>query len=86
MKNGLQNVLLQQQSEVAELYQAKVTPTAVVVEPSGRIGSLLSAGADEIRALLKDVLRVPTSPSLISKDPSVGKNFSRAELDGVSLT
>ncbi|HEY6119677.1 MAG TPA: MauE/DoxX family redox-associated membrane protein [Pyrinomonadaceae bacterium] len=86
VKNGLQNVLLQQRSEVAELYQAKVTPTAVVVEPSGRIGSLLSAGADEIRALLRDVLRVQASPSLISNDPSVSENFSRAELDGVSLT
>jgi thiol-disulfide isomerase/thioredoxin len=55
-RNGLGQVLLQQKREVAEKYRAHVTPTAVVVDTSGRIASPLAAGADEIRALLGTVL------------------------------
>jgi uncharacterized membrane protein YphA (DoxX/SURF4 family)/peroxiredoxin len=55
-RNGLGQVLLQQKREVAEQYGANLTPTAVVVDTSGRIASPLAAGADEIRALLTTVL------------------------------
>jgi cytochrome oxidase Cu insertion factor (SCO1/SenC/PrrC family) len=55
-RNGLGQVLLQQKREVAEQYGANLTPTAVVVDPNGRIASPLAAGADEIRALLTTVL------------------------------
>lgn len=55
-RNGLGQVLLQQKREVAEKYGAKLTPTAVLVDASGRIASPLAAGADEIRALLTTVL------------------------------
>jgi thiol-disulfide isomerase/thioredoxin/uncharacterized membrane protein YphA (DoxX/SURF4 family) len=55
-RNGLGQVLLQQQREVAEKYGANVTPTAVVVNPDGRIASQVAAGADEIRALLATVV------------------------------
>jgi len=55
-RNGLGEVLLQKEREVAEQYQAMVTPTAVVVSASGRIVSPLAAGADEIRNLLHTVL------------------------------
>lgn len=55
-RNGLGQVLLQQKREVAEKYGANLTPTAVVVNTSGRIVSPLAAGADEIRALLTTVL------------------------------
>lgn len=55
-RNQLGQVLLQQKREVAEMYGANVTPTAVVVNPSGRIASPLAAGADEIRALLTNAL------------------------------
>lgn len=56
VRNGLVNVLLQTDYEVAELYQSKVTPSALLIDSNGRIGSLLSAGADEIRALLSSAL------------------------------
>jgi thiol-disulfide isomerase/thioredoxin len=56
VRNGLQNVLLQTEYEVAELYQSKVTPSALLINSDGRIGSLLAAGADEIRALLGSAL------------------------------
>jgi protein-disulfide isomerase/uncharacterized membrane protein YphA (DoxX/SURF4 family) len=55
-RNQLGQVLLQQKREVAEKYGARVTPTAVVVSAGGRIASPLAAGADEIRALLADML------------------------------
>ena len=55
-RNGLGQVLLQQKREVAEQYGANLTPTAVLVNTSGRIASPLAAGADEIRALLTTVL------------------------------
>src|SRR6185295_18651603 len=46
-RNGLGTVLLQHEREVAELYGANVTPTAVVVGTNGKIASRLAAGADE---------------------------------------
>jgi LPXTG-motif cell wall-anchored protein len=55
-RNRLGQVLLQQKREVAEKYGANVTPTAVVVNSSGRIASPLAAGADEIRGLLTGAL------------------------------
>lgn len=55
-RNQLGQVLLQQEREVAEKYGANVTPTAVVVNTSGRIASPIAAGADEIRVLLATVL------------------------------
>lgn len=55
-RNGLAEVLLQEKREVAEKYGAKLTPTAVVVNPDGKIGSPLAAGADNIRELLSTVL------------------------------
>ena len=55
-RNHLGQVLLQRKREVAEKYGANLTPTAVLVNTSGRIASPLAAGADEIRALLTTVL------------------------------
>lgn len=55
-RNGLGQVLLQKEREVAEQYGANVTPSAVVVNTMGRIASPVAAGADEIRNLLATVL------------------------------
>jgi len=62
-RNGLGQVLLQQQREVAEKYGANVTPTAVLVNTNGRIASPVAAGADEIRALLATVVGIPQDPN-----------------------
>jgi peroxiredoxin len=51
-EHGLSNVLLQNDREVQEAYLVQGTPTAVLVNPDGMIGSPLSAGADQIRALV----------------------------------
>jgi peroxiredoxin len=50
-------VLLQQQREVAEAYQAWGTPAAVVIGPDGAIGSPVVQGADAIRALVAQAVR-----------------------------
>lgn len=55
-RNSLGEVLLQKEREVGEKYGGLATPTGVVVSPEGRIASRLAAGADEIRALLSNML------------------------------
>jgi thiol-disulfide isomerase/thioredoxin len=55
-RNSLGEVLLQKEREVGEKYGGLATPTGVVVSPEGRIASRVAAGADEIRALLNNVL------------------------------
>ncbi len=62
-RNGLGQVLMQKEREVAEQYHAMVTPTAVVVNTDGRIASKLAAGAEEIRSLLQTVLGSPNGAS-----------------------
>lgn len=63
-RNGLGQVLLQREREVAEQYRANVTPTAVVVNSNGRIGSPIAAGADEIRKLLATMLGNSHGPKI----------------------
>ncbi len=60
-KNGLGEVLLQQKAEIANLFGANATPTAILVNQEGRIASHPAAGADEIRALLESVIGQPLS-------------------------
>lgn len=55
-RNGLGEVLLQKEREIGEKYGGRATPTAVVVNPDGRIASRVAAGADDIRALLNNLL------------------------------
>jgi uncharacterized membrane protein YphA (DoxX/SURF4 family)/thiol-disulfide isomerase/thioredoxin len=55
-RNNLRNVLLQNEREIADLYEAKLTPSAVIVRPNGVIGSKVVAGADEIRSLLNSTI------------------------------
>jgi peroxiredoxin/uncharacterized membrane protein YphA (DoxX/SURF4 family) len=55
-ERGLSRVLIQQKREVAEIYQAWGTPSAVVIRPDGAIGSPLAQGADAIRALVAQSL------------------------------
>ncbi len=62
-RNGLGQVLLQEKSEIAKLYGAPVTPTAVIVNPDGRIGSRVAAGADDIRTLLQSYVQTADGSS-----------------------
>jgi peroxiredoxin len=75
VRNGLQNVLLQNEHEVADLYVASVTPAALIIRNDGTIGSSLAKGADEIRALLHSTLGKSNSvsdPDSAQQSDSVG--------------
>ncbi|GAC1349633.1 MAG: hypothetical protein NVSMB27_24590 [Ktedonobacteraceae bacterium] len=62
---GMTHVLLQQDREVAEAYQAYGTPSAVLVRRDGTIGSPVAPGADAIRTLITSIL----NPSLLNALP-----------------
>jgi thiol-disulfide isomerase/thioredoxin len=78
-EHGVSRVLLQQDREVAERYQAYGTPSAVLVQTDGQIGSPLSAGADAIRAL---VARAATASPMEAPTPSLAVVPSPAPLNG----
>ena len=52
-RNGLGHVLFQGEHQVAEKYQARSTPSAVMINTNGRIASPIAGGAEEIRKLLQ---------------------------------
>jgi methylamine dehydrogenase accessory protein MauD len=51
-EHGVENVLLQEDWEVADAYEVDATPSAVVVSPEGTIGSSLARGPAEVRELV----------------------------------
>jgi thiol-disulfide isomerase/thioredoxin len=64
------NMLLQQDREVAEAFRSVGTPSAVLVQPDGTIGSPLAEGAQAIQALVARVTgsqaatqRLPMAPA-----------------------
>jgi peroxiredoxin len=61
-QHGVRNVLLQHNREVAEAYQVRGTPSAVLVRPNLTIGSAVAAGADAIRGLVATVTTAPAIP------------------------
>jgi thiol-disulfide isomerase/thioredoxin len=67
---NLSHVLLQQDREIADAYQAYGTPSMVLVRPNGTIGSAIAAGADAIRALVTQV--TGTLQPLMLAPPSNG--------------
>lgn len=51
-EHGLAPVLLQQRAEVAELYNSRPTPSAVLIWPNGTIASRAARGAAAVRSLI----------------------------------
>ncbi|MBV8822616.1 MAG: redoxin domain-containing protein, partial [Ktedonobacteraceae bacterium] len=56
---GITHLLLQKDREVAQAYQAAATPSAVLIDAAGNIGSSLAQGADAIRALVASAIGLP---------------------------
>ncbi len=50
---SFKQILLQEDREVAELYQSQWTPTVILVSPDGRIASHLAAGDSDIRKIFE---------------------------------
>lgn len=76
-EHGIMHVLLQKDREVAEAYQAYGTPSAVLVQPDGSIGSPLAAGADAIRGLVAGAVGLPVLHSLPMAAPANGNGDGR---------
>ncbi len=78
-QHGIRNVLLQKNREIAEAYESRGTPSAVLVRPNMTIGSAVAGGAEAIRGLVATAttapaVRVPTAngnrpapPDLVGK-------------------
>jgi methylamine dehydrogenase accessory protein MauD len=56
-QHGLSRVLLEDDYEVSEVYRVSGTPSAVLVEPDGTIGSFLAESAEEIEALVSQAAK-----------------------------
>jgi len=80
-EHGLINVLLQEDREVAEAYEADGTPSAVVVRSDGTVGSPVAAGAEAIRALVARTVggsAPPQAPAPATQaTPAASPNGSR---------
>ncbi len=54
---GIVNVMLQKRDgKVSQAYQADWTPSAVLIQPDGTIGSPVAGGVDEIRELFAEII------------------------------
>lgn len=58
-QHGLHRVLIQDDREVAEKYEAHATPSAVIVTPTGHIASRVAQGAPSIEALIDRIVAPP---------------------------
>ena len=56
-EHGLSRVLLEDDWEVSEVYRVTGTPSAVLVEPDGTIGSFLAESAEDIEALVSQAAK-----------------------------
>lgn len=73
---GMTHVLLQEDREVAEAYQAYGTPSAVLIRRDGTIGSLVAQGADAIRELISRAIHLPVLNTLAMAAPVNGHEGS----------
>jgi peroxiredoxin/uncharacterized membrane protein YphA (DoxX/SURF4 family) len=57
--HNLETVLVQDRFEVADRFDARATPSAVLVRPDGSIGTAVASGIDQIEMLVAQVTRRP---------------------------
>jgi thiol-disulfide isomerase/thioredoxin len=77
-EHGVGNVLLQEDWEVAQAFQVSGTPSALIVQPDGTIGSLVVGGSEAISALVscavEEPSQLPMFPALQGEPcPNCGK-------------
>lgn len=71
----IENLLIQPKGQdIFRAYQVTSTPTAVLVQPNGRLGSRLAMGRDAIRNLVSQI--VPTTLPIPPTNASVNRNFN----------
>ena len=64
-EHGRRHILLQRESEVADLYRAQGTPTAVLIDRDGAIAGPVAAGGTQIEAVVAEAVDglEPSSPT-----------------------
>jgi peroxiredoxin/uncharacterized membrane protein YphA (DoxX/SURF4 family) len=65
-EHRLEHVLVHEGQEVAEAYRDVGTPSAVLVDPDGRIAVPLAAGAESIRSMLRHTMHSPAALPLLN--------------------
>jgi methylamine dehydrogenase accessory protein MauD len=56
-EHGVTNVVLQEDRELSEEYLVATTPSAVLINPDGKIGSYVASGPEAIEVLVEDALK-----------------------------
>jgi peroxiredoxin len=85
-EHGLANFLLEEDDEVRTAYRVRATPTAIVVDATGEVGSQPAEGNTAIESLIRVRLRKrPTrlEPQLVVIAPPASARASPAELGAV---
>ncbi len=85
VEHGLTNVLLQQDFEVYNAYQGRGTPSAIIIQPDGTIGSLMAAGPAAIRALLTRTVGKRSAPALLPVLPTAEANGKNGHTQQANL-
>lgn len=81
----LKKVLLQKDREIAELYGAKWTPTAVLINGDGRIASRVAAGDTAIRELVEKIKSTEDEILFVATDENskLGTDLPEFDLEDV---
>ena len=69
-EHGLTGVLLQEEWEISEAYQVEGTPSAVLVQPDGTIGSPVVAGPEAIQSLVARTVGAPAPELPVQPQPA----------------
>jgi methylamine dehydrogenase accessory protein MauD len=72
-EHGLVNVLLQEDWEVGEAYQAYGTPSAVIVGPDGEVGSPVAGGSVAIESLVARTVGAPAPELPVQRQQAQGE-------------
>lgn len=56
-EHNLSNILVQKDQEIADAYNVRGTPSAILVFPDGKIGSALAGGSDLISTLVEETVK-----------------------------
>jgi thiol-disulfide isomerase/thioredoxin/uncharacterized membrane protein YphA (DoxX/SURF4 family) len=85
---GLAHVLVQQDREVSEAYRAFGTPSMVIVEADGTVGSPVGGGRDAIRRLMARFMGMPQPQggAGLSRGDGLAPNGSNGAHNGLGTT
>lgn len=78
--NSLKQILLQNDKEVAELFNAQWTPTALVINSDGNIASRLAVGDKAVRELVENIKTEIDKSNLLLIAPKNGNSSAKSQL------